>query len=130
VYAGPFTSTTTVKYRAYDKAGNAEAVNTQPISIDSLAPASTIACNGAACGSGYYNSAVSVTLSATDTGGSGVESIRYTTDGSDPSLANGKVYIGAFSITTTTTVKYRAYDQHGNVEGATRHSSAVDKTPR
>ena len=82
-------ATTTVKYRAYDVAGNAEATNSQLITIDTgptdtTAPTSTIACNGAAC-AGTYSAAVTVTLSATDDpGGSGVAGIYYTTDGTDP----------------------------------------------
>ena len=87
-------ATATVKYRAFDVAGNAEAVNSQPITIDTgsgdtTAPTSTIECNGAAC-AGTYSAAVSVTLSASDNpGGSGVATIRYTTDGIDPAASNG-----------------------------------------
>ncbi len=84
---------------------------------DNTPPSSTISCNGGSCSSQWYNSSVSVTLNATDdTGGSGVSSIRYTTDGSDPSLTNGSVYSGSFSVGATTTVKYRAYDNAGNAE--------------
>ena len=89
-YSAPFGvgSTTTVKERAYDNAGNAEAVKGQLISIDSAAPASSIACNGGACPTGWALAAVHVTLTAADSGASGVASIRYTTDGSDPTLAS------------------------------------------
>ena len=45
-----------------------------------MAPATTIACNGAPCPSTTYTGTVSVTLAATDTG-SGVASTHYTTDG-------------------------------------------------
>src|SRR5207244_1818420 len=94
VYSAAFSvaSTTTVKYRAYDNAGNAEPVNSQLIQIDTTPPTSAIACNGSSCARSFYSAAVSVTLSATDnTGGSGVASIRYTTDGTDPSTTNGSV---------------------------------------
>jgi len=60
----------------------------------------------------------SVALAATDAG-SGVDAIRYTTDGSDPSTdpsSTTKLYSAPFTLTTTTTVKYRAYDRAGNVE--------------
>jgi peptidoglycan/xylan/chitin deacetylase (PgdA/CDA1 family) len=118
VYKGPFSlsTTTTVKYRAYDKAGNAEAAQSQLIRVDTTAPSTTIACNEAACSSGYYSDAVSIGLAATDTGGAGVDQIRYTTDGSDPTPTNGQTYLGAFSLSGTTTVKYRAYDSAGNPE--------------
>jgi hypothetical protein len=58
-----------------------------------------------------------VTLAATDNaGGSGVSEIVYTTDGSDPTQTNGTVYSSAFSVSSTTTVKYRAYDKTGNAQ--------------
>src|SRR5207244_8372803 len=92
-------STTTVKYRAFDNAGNPEPVNSATIRVDDAPPATTISCNGATCSSGFYASAVSVTLSASDnSGGSGVASIRYTTDGTNPSSSNGTLYGGAFSV--------------------------------
>ncbi len=38
-----------------------------------------------------------MTLSATD-GDSGVDQIHYTIDGTDPTLNNGRIYLGARSI--------------------------------
>lgn len=130
-YSGPFTvsSTSTVKYRAYDNAGNAEAVHIQRIQIDTDAPSSTIACNGAPCQSGWSNASASVTLTATDTGGAGVAFIRYTTDGSDPSLSNGSDYVGPFSVSSITAVKYRAYDNAGNPEPVNSQLIQIDSTP-
>jgi peptidoglycan/xylan/chitin deacetylase (PgdA/CDA1 family) len=118
VYSGPFlvTATTTVKYRAFDNAGNAETVKSQLILIDTTPPTTTISCNGLTCATGYYNAAVSATLSATDMGGSGLKEIRYTTDGSDPTATSGTVYSGPFSVAATTTVKYRAFDNLGYAE--------------
>jgi peptidoglycan/xylan/chitin deacetylase (PgdA/CDA1 family)/archaellum component FlaF (FlaF/FlaG flagellin family) len=132
VYSGPFSiaTTTTVKFRAYDNAGNAEAVNTQYIQVDTVAPSSSISCNGTSCASSFYNSAVSVSLSATDnTGGSGVASIVYTTDGSTPSTSNGTTYTGPLSLNATTTVKYRAYDNAGNAEPVNSALIRIDTTP-
>ena len=54
-----------------------------------------------------------VSLSATDVGGA-VAAIRYTTDGSVPT-SSSTLYTGAFTVSTTTTVKYRAWDSSGNV---------------
>ena len=86
-YSGPFTvsETTTVKFRAWDNAGNAEATNSQLVQVvhtapDTEPPTSSIACNLSTCSGGWYAAPVSVTLSAAD-GGSGVAAIRYTTDG-------------------------------------------------
>jgi peptidoglycan/xylan/chitin deacetylase (PgdA/CDA1 family) len=129
LYSGPFSvpTTSTVKYRAWDVAGNVEATNSQLIQIDTAAPSSSIACNGAACSSGTYNEAVSVSLSATDSG-SGVGEIHYTTDGSDPTLFS-QLYTGPFGVATTTTVKFRAWDVAGNVEATNSQLIQVDTTP-
>ena len=120
-----------MKYLAVDVAGNAEAVNSQLITIDTgsgdaTAPTSTIKCNATTCGSSYYTASVSVTLTATDGGGSGVAQIVYTTYGSDPSQSNGTVYAGAFTLSATATVKYRAYDNAGNAEATNSQLIQVD----
>jgi peptidoglycan/xylan/chitin deacetylase (PgdA/CDA1 family) len=132
LYVASFTvsATTTVKYRAFDNAGNAEATNSQLIQVtppDTTPPTSAIACNGAACSSSTYTASVSVSLSATDVGGA-VDAIRYTTDGSDPT-SSSTLYTGAFTISTTTTVKYRAWDTAGNVEATNSQLIQVDTTP-
>jgi hypothetical protein len=43
---------------------------------------------------------VTVTLSATDSGGSGLDQTVYTTDGSDPASA-GITYTGPFTVAQT-----------------------------
>ncbi|MDQ1673702.1 MAG: hypothetical protein QOC98_2264, partial [Frankiaceae bacterium] len=123
-YTAPFSvaSTTTVKYISTDRAGNAEPTNSQAISVnpapgDTVAPTTAIRCNGATCSSGFYTSAVSVTLTATDTGGAGVASTRYTIDGSDPSSSStARTYTAPFSVASTSTVKYLSTDNAGNAE--------------
>jgi peptidoglycan/xylan/chitin deacetylase (PgdA/CDA1 family) len=115
-YSGPFSvsGTSTVKYRAWDNAGNVESTKSQLVQVDTQAPSSSIACNGSSCSGDPYASPVTVTLSATDSG-SGVSVIRYTTDGSDPTVSSA-AYSGPFSVSGTSTVKYRAWDAAGNVE--------------
>jgi hypothetical protein len=81
---------------------------------DTTPPTSSIACEAAPCSSGWYGAPVSVTLSAIDDG-SGVAAIRYTLDGSEPTAAS-PAYSGPFTVSATTTVKYRAWDKAGNVE--------------
>ncbi|MDD7793350.1 galactose-binding domain-containing protein [Clostridium sp. 'White wine YQ'] len=54
---------------------------------------------------GSYTSAQSVTISDSTSG----STVRYTTDGSNPSATNGTVYSGAFTVSQTTTVKAIAY---------------------
>src|SRR5207253_5946726 len=67
-YSGAFTvnATTTVKYRSFDNAGNAESVNSQLIRVDTVPLATAITCNGTACSNSYYNPRLSVSLRATD----------------------------------------------------------------
>lgn len=93
---------------------------------DTFPPATTMACNGSTC-SGWYGTAVSVTLSASDTGTSGVAVTRYTTNGSDPTDSS-PTYGGPFSVPTTTTVRYRSWDNDGNVEATKTQAVQVDTT--
>jgi peptidoglycan/xylan/chitin deacetylase (PgdA/CDA1 family)/N-acetyl-beta-hexosaminidase len=128
-YVGPFmvSATTTVKYRAWDNVGNAEATKSQLIQIDTTTPQSSIRCNGVTCATGWYKASVSVSLSATDTG-SGLAAIRYTTDGSVPT-ASSPAYSGPFTVSTTATVRYRAWDVAGNVEATKSQLIQVDTVP-
>jgi hypothetical protein len=69
-----------------------------------------------------------VSLSATDnSGGSGVSSILYTTDGTVPTLTNGTPYAGQFTLTKSSTVEYRAYDKAGNAESVHSQNVQIDK---
>jgi Bacterial Ig domain/Chitobiase/beta-hexosaminidase C-terminal domain len=122
-------ATTTVKFRAWDNAGNAEPTNSQLIQVsapDMSPPTSSISCNGAACSTGWYSGSVAVTLNATDDA-SGVAAIRYTTDGTDPTSAS-TLYSGPFSVSATTTVKYRAWDNAGNLESTKSQLIRIDTT--
>jgi hypothetical protein len=135
VYSGPLTvsATTVVTYRAWDGAGNVEAPKARRIQVggpapsDTTPPTSSILCNDAPCSSDVYTASVSVTLSATDAG-SGLAAIRYTLDGSDPTPASA-LYSGPFLLSATTTVKYRAWDNAGNVEATNTQLIRVATTP-
>jgi peptidoglycan/xylan/chitin deacetylase (PgdA/CDA1 family) len=124
-YTQPFsvTKNTTVKFRSWDNAGNAEATNSQTINFS--LPTTTIACNTATCSSGWYKASVSVTMSATDVGGPGIASTHYTLNGTDPTLSSPS-YTGAFSIAVTKTVKYRSWDTAGNVEPTNTQLIQID----
>ena len=101
-----------------------EEVMTGSAPQDTTPPASSIKCNAAACSSGFYNASVSATLSATDnSGGSGVKNIRYTTNGTNPT-ASSPVYSVAIPVNSTTTIKWRAEDNAGNVESPI-HSQTI-----
>lgn len=112
--------TYTITATAVDRSGNG--TQSAPIhltvnnnALDTTPPSTTMTCNNAACGTTWYTNAVNVALTASDVG-SGVNHIVYTTDGTDPSLTSGTTYTGPFSLTASTTVKYRAYDNAGNAE--------------
>src|SRR4029077_4010997 len=114
IYSAPIAvnSTSTVRFRAEDNAGNVESpVNSQLISIDTANPTSAIQCDAAACAPAY-NHSVSATLSGNDTGGAGLKNIRFTTDGSPPT-ASSPVYTSAIPVAATTTIKRRAHAQRG-----------------
>jgi peptidoglycan/xylan/chitin deacetylase (PgdA/CDA1 family) len=102
----------------------AEVVN----AADTTAPTTTIACNGAACSTSAYSSAVTVTLSATDNAaGTGVAKTYYTTDGSTPTTSS-TVYSGPFTVASTATVKFFSTDRAGNAEAVKSQLVQIDKT--
>jgi hypothetical protein len=96
---------------------------------DATAPRVLIRCNGAPCRASAYPKAVTVTLSATDTAGSGVGSIRYTFDGRAPTVDGGAQYEGPFTVKRLTHLKVRAYDKVGNQSalGAATIRSLADR---
>ena len=81
---------------------------------DSTPPTVTIRCNGGSCRTTPYAKAVTVSLAAADGQGSGVDTIRYTTNGADPTPDRGVEYTGPFTVNTLTLLKVRAYDRAGN----------------
>ena len=128
VYTAPFTLSigATVKFFSTDVAGNAEAVVSQPVQIDKTRPGTpSITCNAATCSTGWYRTApVTVGLSATDSGGSGVQ-IHFTVDGSTPT-ASSALYGGPFPLAETSTVKAIAVDGAGNVSGVLTRTIKID----
>jgi hypothetical protein len=134
-YNQPFSisQTTTVRYASVDNAGNQEPAQSQQIQVasaptDTTAPTTAISCNAATCSTGWYQTApVTVALSATDAGGSGLAATRYTTDGTDPrSSATALTYSGQFTLSQTTTVKFSSTDLAGNVEATKSQLIRVD----
>jgi hypothetical protein len=94
---------------------------------DAAPPVVAIRCNGRPCVATGYRKPVTVTLPATDAGGSGLHTIRYTVDGGTPDDDTGADYEGPLVVSTLTRLKVRAYDRVGNasaVVGATVRSLA------
>ena len=78
--------------------------------------------------SSWTNKDVTLSLSAEDdTDGSGVKEIRYTSDGTDPSPTS-QLYEGPITRSSTTNLKYRAYDNADNAEAVKSFQINIDKT--
>ncbi len=98
--------------------------------IDTTAPTVSAQLTPAPNGAGWNNtSPVAVDLSASDGGGSGIGSLKHTTDGSDPTVSGtATVYTTSLSIAATTTVKYFATDLAGNASTVSTQLVKVDTT--
>jgi hypothetical protein len=107
-------TTTTVNCSATDAAGNIATGSFTVTVEDTIAPSSSADLSPAANANGWNKDDVTVTLSASDSG-SGVKEIRYTTDGSAPN-GSSTLYSAPFTVSSTTTVNFRAEDKAGNVE--------------
>ena len=120
-YSGPFTATdaTQISYWSTDKAGNEEAHNTLTPQIDTTAPVTTAATDP----SGWTNGKVDVTLTATDAGGSGVDTTWYQI-GDAPAVA----YSGAFAVSDATQITYWSTDKAGNEEAHNTLTPQIDTT--
>lgn len=95
---------------------------------DRTPPATSITCNGTACGPSWYTSGVSVTISATDSG-SGVRSITYSLDGGAPvSTSGSSVAITVSGDSTGHILTYQAADNDGNSSSPATQTIKVDST--
>ncbi len=83
---------------------NATAANPWPIGTYSPGASNTVATPVISPASGDYFSAISVSMTCGTSGAT----IRYTTNGTDPTPSS-TVYSAPFNVSTTTTVKARAY---------------------
>lgn len=107
----PSEGTFDIKAEATDTLGNTEtSPEVHDVTYDTTPPTMPTADPAA----GDYTSDQSVTLASDDGGGSGVASIFYTIDGSEPSDTNGTLYGDAIAISVDTTLKAIAYDNAGN----------------
>jgi hypothetical protein len=97
---------------AVDAAGNTSACSASfTITYDATAPTTPVPTPSA----GTYTTTQLVTLHSTDTSGD-TPRMYYTTDGSTPNnTGNGTLYIGAFNVSTSETIKAVAYDTASNV---------------
>ena len=86
------------------------------ILFDTVAPLVNAQLTPAANAAGWNNTApVQLALDASDGTGSGISTVKYTTDGSDPKTSGTATSYGPpLSFTTNATIKYYASDKAGN----------------
>ena len=108
--------------------GGGTQVTSNSFSIDNTAPVTTD--NSASIGAGWFNTTKTVTLTPTDTGGSGVAATYYTTDGSTPTTGSTQGTSVALSSDGVFAVKYFSVDALGNAEAVKTAGTAIhiDKT--
>ena len=120
-YSGPFQVNTagshTITYWSVDKAGNTEGAHTGYVNIDLAAPTTTATTNP----TGWTNGSVQVTLAASDTGGSGVDTTSYKIGNGDP-----QTYSGPFTVSNATPIAYWSTDKAGNVESQKSLTPMID----
>jgi hypothetical protein len=98
---------------------------------DKADPSTTHTLSAEPNAAGWNNSDVTVTLSATDTGGSGVKEIRYSTSGAQsiPETVYDPQNPPVINTEGTTTISYFATDNAGNKESPTKTFTVkIDKS--
>jgi hypothetical protein len=115
--------TYTVRLEVQDAAGYTDN-ETQSVLVDGTAPVTSAALSGTAGGEGWYRSAVTVTLTATDAG-SGVGSTQYRKDG-----GAWTAYASAVSVSGDGphTLEFASTDRAGNAEVTKSVSIPIDTT--
>jgi hypothetical protein len=98
--------------------------------VDLDPPVTTVATTPLPNTAGWNNSNATVTLDATDHGGSGVQSIQYWLSGAQtsPAVISGNPVLVLVSAEGTTAVTYFASDNAGNNENSKTLIIQIDKT--
>ncbi len=115
--------THTVRYRATDRAGNAAAEKSvgftvvAPPAEDTSPPGTAAAVTGTRNADGAFVARATVTVTATDTGGSGVDRVEYSLDGGPYLAYTAPVVVDRVGHHT---VLHRATDKAGNTSAAGR----------
>ena len=95
---------------------------------DRVAPTMSITCNAAACGAGWHNATVSVTVSGVD-GGTGMGSVTRNVDGAgQTSTAGASVTFNVSGESAGHTVAYFGTDAAGNVSSTSNQIVKIDLT--
>jgi glycosidase len=101
-----------------------------PASVDLIPPTASATLSPAANSNGWNNSVpVTVNLSATDSGGSGVDELRYWVDSGPTNVALGSSASLTFNSEGRSTVQLRALDKADNVSPLVSRPVNIDLTP-
>ncbi len=106
---------------AHDYAGNTSTGATHTVQIDGTAPTASLFCNGAACGGGWYQSSVALSVNATDAT-SGVATTEVSFDGGATWVSPTTLTDGVYSV------QGRSIDHAGNVSPVASGTISVDTT--
>ncbi len=120
--------TTVVTYFATDAVGNVEATKSYTVKFDATKPTATLASNPAPNAAGWNASAASISLTASDTGGSGVASITYKVGTAAAVTVNASTASFTVSSQGSTTITYYARDVAGNIEATNTYTVRLDTT--
>ena len=110
----------TITYRSTDSLGHVEAEKTATVRIDTTAPVTSDDAP-----TGWSNGPVTVTLSATDGGGSGLATTEYKLDGATAWSTGTSVPVSGQGIHT---LNYRSTDAAGNTEAEKTTTVRIDTT--
>jgi len=116
-----------VQYYSINNAGLTEETRTTIVgNLDATPPVTSTSLSGTVGNNGWYRSSVTIALSSSDAGGSGVSTIYYRWQGA----ASWTTYSSTFSDSTDgqRTLEYYAVDQVGNTESVKTMTISVDKT--
>lgn len=133
-YVGTFIISTEgtnyVKYNSSDNTGNIEATKVQTLHLDKTPPTSTILCNGAACSTNYYSSAVTVSLGCSDSLSGCASNPLYCVDQSN-SCTPTTPYSVSFAVSSqgSNFVRFSSADLAGNMEQINSQIISIGSQP-
>jgi len=113
-------TTTTLKAKAF-KAGMNDSATTSATYTIGTTPVQTVATPSFSVASGTYKTAQSVTISTSTAGAT----IRYTTDGTEPTSSSA-VATGAITVSKTTTLKAKAFKAGMNDSGTASATYTIE----
>lgn len=111
--------TYTYKVTAIFRSWTALSASSSPVTVDNTAPVTT---DNA---SSTWTKSAQITLTAVDTGGSGVSKTYYTTDGSTPTTSSPQGTSISLSTQGVYTIKYFSVDVAGNAESVKTAANQV-----